>query len=83
MASKHVFASRVKKTDSRYLIILLLIKLNIVFSFSRVIVAVRNKGSTRLRLKGFKDVPVGGLEQLLPGGKVRMRSFDRYLLISM
>merc|ERR1719431_2289079 len=51
--------------------------------FSRVIVAVRNKGSTRLRLKGFKDVPVGGLEQLLPGGKVRMRSFDRYLLISM
>jgi len=51
--------------------------------FSRVIVAVRSKGSSRLRLKGFKDVPVGGLEQLLPGGRVRMRSFDRYLLISM
>jgi len=51
--------------------------------FSRVIVAIRNKGSTNLQLKGYKDVPVGGLEQLLPDGKVRMRSFDRNLLILM
>merc|ERR1719209_2113733 len=51
--------------------------------FSRVIVAVRKKGSKSLRLKGYKNVPVGGLEQLLPDGKVRMRSFDRNLLILM
>ena len=54
-----------------------------LFLCSRVIVAIRNKGSTNLQLKGYKDVPVGGLEQLLPDGKVRMRSFDRNLLILM
>lgn len=51
--------------------------------YSRVVLAVRSKGQKSLRLKGYKDVPVGGLEQLLPDGKVRMRSFDRNLLISM
>jgi len=51
--------------------------------YSRVIVAVRKKGSKSLQLKGYKDVPVGALEQILPDGKVRMRSFDRNLLITM
>jgi len=51
--------------------------------YSRVIVAVRKKGSKSLQLKGYKDVPVGALEQILPDGKVKMRSFDRNLLIAM
>ncbi|KAM9299430.1 transmembrane protein 143 [Gastrophryne carolinensis] len=47
--------------------------------FKRVLVAARPKNS-HMVLKCFKDMPLEGLEQLLPLVKVRTSSFDRTLL---
>uniref|UniRef100_A0A8C5RQ82 Transmembrane protein 143 n=1 Tax=Laticauda laticaudata TaxID=8630 RepID=A0A8C5RQ82_LATLA len=50
--------------------------------FKRVIVAARTKNS-HLVLKCFKDIPLEGLEQLLPLVKVRTSVFHRALLNTM
>ncbi|XP_026538218.1 transmembrane protein 143 isoform X1 [Notechis scutatus] len=50
--------------------------------FKRVIVAARTKNS-HLVLKCFKDIPLEGLEQLLPLVKVRTSIFHRALLNTM
>ncbi|XP_013907944.1 PREDICTED: transmembrane protein 143 isoform X2 [Thamnophis sirtalis] len=50
--------------------------------FKRVIVAARTKNS-KLVLKCFKDIPLEGLEQLLPLVKVRTSIFHRALLNTM
>ncbi|XP_063798845.1 transmembrane protein 143 [Pseudophryne corroboree] len=50
--------------------------------FKRVLVAARPKNS-HMVLKCFKDIPLEGLEQLLPVVKVRTSSFDRTLLNTM
>lgn len=50
--------------------------------FKRVLVAARPKNA-HLVLKSFKDIPLEGLEQLLPVVKVRTSSFDRTLLNTM
>ncbi|ETE72583.1 Transmembrane protein, partial [Ophiophagus hannah] len=50
--------------------------------FRRVIVAARTKNS-HLVLKCFKDIPLEGLEQLLPLVKVRTSVFHRALLNTM
>ncbi|XP_034275351.1 transmembrane protein 143 [Pantherophis guttatus] len=50
--------------------------------FKRVIVAARTKNSN-LVLKCFKDIPLEGLEQLLPLVKVRTSIFHRALLNTM
>ncbi|XP_072283444.1 transmembrane protein 143 [Pyxicephalus adspersus] len=47
--------------------------------FKRVLLAARPKNSHMI-LKCFKDIPLEGLEQLLPVVKVRTSSFDRTLL---
>ncbi|XP_040181611.1 transmembrane protein 143 [Rana temporaria] len=47
--------------------------------FKRVLLAARPKNSHMI-LKCFKDIPLEGLEQLLPVIKVRTSSFDRTLL---
>ncbi|CAI9562939.1 unnamed protein product [Staurois parvus] len=47
--------------------------------FKRVLLAARPKNS-HMVLKCFKDIPLEGLEQLLPVVKVRTSSFDRTLL---
>ncbi|KAJ1131336.1 hypothetical protein NDU88_009673 [Pleurodeles waltl] len=50
--------------------------------FKRVLVAARPKNA-HLVLKSFKDIPLEGLEQVLPVVKVRTSSFDRTLLNAM
>ncbi|XP_062993510.1 transmembrane protein 143 [Elgaria multicarinata webbii] len=50
--------------------------------FKRVVVAARIKNS-HLVLKCFKDIPLEGLEQLLPAVKVRTSIFYRALLNTM
>ncbi|XP_042328929.1 transmembrane protein 143 isoform X3 [Sceloporus undulatus] len=50
--------------------------------FKRVIVAARIKNA-HLMLKCFKDIPLEGLEQLLPAVKVRTSIFYRALLNTM
>ncbi|XP_053546644.1 transmembrane protein 143 [Bombina bombina] len=50
--------------------------------FKRVVVAARPKNG-HMVLKCFKDIPLEGLEQLLPIVKVRTSSFDRTLLNTM
>lgn len=50
--------------------------------FKRVIVAARTKNG-HLVLKCFKDIPLEGLEQLLPLVKVRTSIFHRALLNTM
>ncbi|XP_063157285.1 transmembrane protein 143 isoform X2 [Candoia aspera] len=50
--------------------------------FKRVIVAARTKNA-HLVLKCFKDIPLEGLEQLLPSIKVRTSIFYRALLNTM
>ncbi|KAM8927434.1 transmembrane protein 143 [Pelodytes ibericus] len=50
--------------------------------FKRVLVAARPKNA-HMVLKCFKDIPLEGLEQLLPVVKVRTSSFNRTLLNSM
>ncbi|XP_025024921.1 transmembrane protein 143 isoform X2 [Python bivittatus] len=50
--------------------------------FKRVIVAARTKNA-HLVLKCFKDIPLEGLEQLLPSVKVRTSIFYRALLNTM
>ncbi|XP_034990504.1 transmembrane protein 143 [Zootoca vivipara] len=50
--------------------------------FKRVVVAARIKNA-QLMLKCFKDIPLEGLEQLLPAVKVRTSIFYRALLNSM
>ncbi|MEE6483090.1 hypothetical protein FKM82_013429 [Ascaphus truei] len=50
--------------------------------FKRVLVAARPRNS-HMVLKCFKDIPLEGLEQLLPVVKVRTSSFDRTLLNAM
>ncbi|CAJ0958877.1 unnamed protein product [Ranitomeya imitator] len=50
--------------------------------FKRVIVAARPKNS-HMVLKCFKDIPLEGLEQLLPLVKVRTSSIDRTLINTM
>ncbi|XP_075047199.1 transmembrane protein 143 [Mixophyes fleayi] len=50
--------------------------------FKRVLVAARPRNS-HMVLKCFKDIPLEGLEQLLPVVKVRTSSFDRTLLNTM
>ncbi|KAL7977427.1 hypothetical protein Chor_009376 [Crotalus horridus] len=50
--------------------------------FKRVIVAARSKNA-HLVLKCFKDIPLEGLEQLLPLVKVRTSIFHRALLNTM
>ncbi|XP_061444492.1 transmembrane protein 143 isoform X2 [Rhineura floridana] len=50
--------------------------------FKRVVVAARIKNA-HLVLKCFKDIPLEGLEQLLPAVKVRTSIFYRALLNSM
>ncbi|KAM4652172.1 transmembrane protein 143 [Discoglossus pictus] len=50
--------------------------------FKRVIMAARPRNA-HMVLKCFKDIPLEGLEQLLPVVKVRTSSFDRTLLNTM
>ncbi|XP_040290736.1 transmembrane protein 143 [Bufo bufo] len=50
--------------------------------FKRVLVAARPK-HTHMVLKCFKDIPLEGLEQLLPVVKVRTSSIDRTLINTM
>lgn len=50
--------------------------------FKRVVVAARTKNG-HLVLKCFKDIPLEGLEQLLPAVKVRTSILYRALLNSM
>ncbi|CAH2319220.1 transmembrane 143 [Pelobates cultripes] len=50
--------------------------------FKRVLVAARPRNS-HMVLKCFKDIPLEGLEQLLPVIKVRTSSFDRTLINTM
>uniref|UniRef100_A0A8C5PIC3 Transmembrane protein 143 n=2 Tax=Leptobrachium leishanense TaxID=445787 RepID=A0A8C5PIC3_9ANUR len=50
--------------------------------FKRVLVAARPKNA-HMVLKCFKDIPLEGLEQLLPVVKVRTSSIDRTLLNTM
>eukprot|EP00079_Xenopus_tropicalis_P028085 XP_012822738.1 PREDICTED: transmembrane protein 143 [Xenopus tropicalis] len=50
--------------------------------FKRVVVAARPRNS-HMVLKCFKDIPLEGLEQLLPVVKVRTSRFDRTLLNTM
>ncbi|XP_068098111.1 transmembrane protein 143 [Hyperolius riggenbachi] len=50
--------------------------------FKRVVIAARPKNS-HMVLKCFKDIPLEGLEQLLPVVKVRTSRFDRTLLNTM
>ena len=50
--------------------------------YTRVCVAVRSRGEKKLFFKAFKDVPCGKLEYLLPGGKIKMSSFDKTFLAS-
>ena len=51
-------------------------------SFTRVMIALRRKGSTKLALKIFKDVPCNQLEHLLPGGKIKMSRQDNTLIFA-
>ena len=48
--------------------------------YKRVVLAVRLKGSTRLLLKGFKEVPSNKLETLLPDGRVSISPIDKSIL---
>ncbi|KAG8434071.1 hypothetical protein GDO86_012444 [Hymenochirus boettgeri] len=50
--------------------------------FKRVLVAARPRNG-HMVLKCFKDIPLEGLEQLLPVVKVRTSSFDRTLINTM
>jgi len=51
-------------------------------AYTRVFVAVRSKGSNKLQLKVFKEVPCNKLEHLLPNGKIKMSTFDKRFLAS-
>lgn len=48
--------------------------------YKRVVIAIRAKKQSKLLLKAFKDIRCGNLEQLLPGGKIRMNQFDQRVL---
>ncbi|XP_022097550.1 transmembrane protein 143-like [Acanthaster planci] len=48
--------------------------------YKRVVLAVRPKGNSKLILKMFKEIPTGGLEQLLPDGKIQMTRWDQGVL---
>ncbi|XP_013784850.1 transmembrane protein 143-like isoform X2 [Limulus polyphemus] len=48
--------------------------------YKRVVVAVRLRTDHKLFLKGFRDIPVHTLEQLLPEGKVHMSDFQKTVL---
>ena len=50
--------------------------------YKRIVVAVRLKRDDKLMLKAFKEVPVNGLEQLLPDGKIVMSQFDKTVIYS-
>lgn len=49
--------------------------------YKRVIVAVRREKDAKLLIKGFKDIPCGSLEFLLPAGKIKMKTLDQIKLI--
>lgn len=51
--------------------------------YKRVVIAIRAKKQSKLLLKAFKDIRCGNLEQLLPGGKIRMNQFDQRILAGM
>ncbi|BFZ13524.1 hypothetical protein BsWGS_16563 [Bradybaena similaris] len=50
--------------------------------YKRVVLALRLKKDTKLILKVFKEVPVDGLEMLLPDGRIHMPLVDKTLLVS-
>ncbi|CAG5129220.1 unnamed protein product, partial [Candidula unifasciata] len=50
--------------------------------YKRVVVALRLKMDTKLILKAFKEVPVDGIEMLLPDGRIHMSFADKTLLVS-
>jgi hypothetical protein len=56
-------------------------KKNDTYCYTRVMLAMRKKGETKLRLKIFKDVPCGQLEHLLPGERIRMSARDTMLIV--
>ncbi|XP_064641773.1 transmembrane protein 143-like isoform X2 [Lineus longissimus] len=49
--------------------------------YRRLISAVRLKKDNTLMLKGYKDIPVGCLEQLLPDATVKMTNLDKSILL--
>jgi hypothetical protein len=49
--------------------------------YKRLISAVRVKSEKKLMLKGYKDIPTGSLEQLLPGATVKMSNMDKSILL--
>ncbi|GAB1601957.1 transmembrane protein 143-like isoform X1 [Argonauta hians] len=48
--------------------------------YSRLIVALRLRGQTKLVLKGFKDIPTDALEMLLPDCKVKLNPLDKGII---
>ena len=50
--------------------------------YKRVVVAIRLKKDQKLILKSFKEIPVGSLEMMLPNGKIRIRTFDKWIIAS-
>ena len=50
--------------------------------YTRVMVALRKKGSAKVQLKMFKDVPCTQLQHLVPGAKIQMTQRDKTLIFS-
>lgn len=50
--------------------------------YTRVMVALRKKGSAKVQLKMFKDVPCTQLQHLIPGAKIQMTQRDQTLIFS-
>ena len=48
--------------------------------YKRVVVAIRLKKDQKLILKSFKEIPVGSLEMMLPNGKIKIRTVDKYVI---
>ena len=50
--------------------------------YTRVMVALRKKGSAQVQLKMFKEVPCSQLQHLIPGAKIQMTRRDQMLIFS-
>ena len=48
--------------------------------YKRVVVAIRLKKDQKLILKSFKEIPVGSLEMMLPNGKIKIRTLDKWII---
>lgn len=51
-----------------------------IATYKRVVVAMRGKKQNKLFLKAFKDIPVNGLEYILPEGKISISKFDKGII---